>query len=316
MALTQSTVPGETRSRPTTGRALLWPAAAVGLGALLIHHSLSSPEDLKPPTPPTAVAQPADIVPPSQTPPPVDVTPPAVAPAATDGASPSAVVPPMANPARPVPNGATQRALWEPKRLLIPTIGVNAPFMGLSLAATGQLNAPPVNNTNLVGWYQDGVVPGQRGASIVVGHVDTKTGPAVFVLLRFLKAGSQVRIDRADGSVARFKVDSVETFSKANFPDDRVYGATSTSQLRLITCGGIYNHTAHDYESNVVVFAHLDSVEEPAVPSLPPVPTRQPSDRLPQPFSLVTRQPGPVPQQPGPVQGTPRTDDLVSLPLD
>jgi hypothetical protein len=146
-----------------------------------------------------------------------------------------------------------------PARLQIATIGVNAPFTDLALGPTGQLNAPPANDNNLVGWYKDGVAPGERGAAIVAGHVDTMTGPAVFLQLRYLKPGAEVDITRADGSVATFKVDSVEQFSKAKFPDVRVYADTNTAQLRLITCGGTYNKTAKDYEDNVVAFAHLDS---------------------------------------------------------
>jgi len=147
-----------------------------------------------------------------------------------------------------------------PKRIVIPQIAVDAPFTPLSLGASGHLNPPPVKDMNLAGWFKDGATPGERGTSIVVGHVDTKSGPAVFVQLRTLKPGSEVDITRSDGSVAGFTVDSVETFSKAAFPDARVYGNAPTPQLRLITCGGNYNRSVHDYESNVVVFAHLDSV--------------------------------------------------------
>lgn len=288
MALSQPPRPDRSQSRPTLGRALLWPAAAVGMGALLIHNSLASPEDPKPPTPPAAVAESADVDPPAEEASPATVTPPVAAPTSTTDASPTAVVPPMAVPnAVPGPPGPGRQTLPRsvPKRLAIPQIGVNAPFTGLSLAASGQLNAPPLNNTNLVGWYKNGASPGERGASIVVGHVDTKTGPAVFVLLRTLKPGSRVVITRADGIVVSFKVDSVDTFSKANFPNDRVYADTPTPELRLITCGGIYNRSAHEYESNVVVFAHLASVKRP-----PGLPSQHPG-----PVPLTTRATGKVP---------------------
>jgi hypothetical protein len=126
---------------------------------------------------------------------------------------------------------------------------------------SGQLDAPPADDNNLVGWFQEGVTPGERGTSIVAGHVDTKTGPAVFLQLSLLKAGSKVDITREDGTVATFKVDSVETFSKARFPNERVYADAPSPQLRLITCGGDYDKKAKDYTENVVVFAHLDSTK-------------------------------------------------------
>ncbi|MFF4210217.1 class F sortase [Streptomyces sp. NPDC001796] len=257
MALSQPTPPDRPRSgaapRRTAGRALLWPAVAVGVGVLLIHNSLTgTPADPKPGAPPAVAVSPANLDPP------VDAAPP------EDAAPPSAVTPVAPRPdatASPQKQGLPRSA---PKRIEIPQIGVDAPFTELSLGASGHLNPPPGSNTNLVGWYRGGASPGERGTSIVVGHVDTKTGPAVFVLLRTLKPGSKVDITRADGTIARFKVDSVETFSKAGFPDNRVYADAPTPQLRLITCGGDYNRSAHDYEANVVVFAHLASVKRPA----------------------------------------------------
>lgn len=113
---------------------------------------------------------------------------------------------------------------------------------------------------NLAGWFKDGAAPGERGTSVVAGHVDTKTGPAVFLLLSTLEAGNKVSITRKDGIDTVFKVDSVETFSKADFPDERVYADNGTAQLRLITCGGEYDRKAKDYKDNVVVFAHLADV--------------------------------------------------------
>lgn len=213
--------PPEPTSPNRAGRALLWPAASVALGALLMYNSV---EGTSPPEPrPAAVASTR----PSPSASPVDRSP---------------VLPRSA-----------------PTRLAIPAIGVNAPFTTLSLGSQGEINPPPGDDNNLVGWYLGGPAPGQAGPAIVAGHVDTKTGPAVFMLLYALKPGNTIDITREDGTVATFKVDSVEEFSKAEFPDSRVYADTPTPQLRLITCGGVYDHQAKDYRDNVVVFAHLDS---------------------------------------------------------
>lgn len=214
-------------------RALLLPAVAVAVGALLIHNSLESPADPKAPVFPLAVAP--------------------AAPGTTETAAAGQVLP---------------RAT--PLRITIPEIAVNAPFTGLTIGASGQLNPPPADDTNLVGWFRDGVSPGERGSSIVVGHVDTRTGPAVFARLKNLKRGSTVNISRTDGSAAVFAVDSIDTFSKANFPDQRVYADASSAQLRLITCGGAYDHKKKDYEANVVVFAHLVATKRPSTTPPPP----------------------------------------------
>ncbi|GAA3070525.1 class F sortase [Streptomyces glomeratus] len=253
------TAQSSTATTRTVSRALLLPAAAVALGGLLIHHSITPPADPKPPTPSAAAINPAAGPPP-------------------------AALPPALPPTQPAPRTTAPSVLETlrrsaPKRIIIPQIGVDAPFTKLSLDASGHLNPPPVTNRNLVGWYKNGVAPGERGTALVVGHVDTKTGAAVFVFLRLLKPGNSVTITRADGSTARFQVDSVETFSKAHFPDKRVYANAPTPQLRLITCGGDYDHAAHEYLSNTVVFAHLVTLTPPrhttapATPAPPATPT-------------------------------------------
>ncbi|MEV0634516.1 class F sortase [Streptomyces sp. NPDC050619] len=145
----------------------------------------------------------------------------------------------------------------KPVRLLIPKISVNAPFTDLSVGPTGQLEAPPADDVNLVGWYAEGASPGEAGTSVIAGHVDTKTSAAVFARLGELEKGDVFQVARADRSKASFVVDSVETFDKDHFPSRRVYGDTAQAQVRLITCAGDYDRTVKDYKDNLVVFAHL-----------------------------------------------------------
>ncbi|MFF7250918.1 class F sortase [Embleya sp. NPDC008237] len=211
--------------RISAGKLMMIAVAAILLGVLMIKHDLST-DSGPPPQPVPAAAQP--------------------------GAS-----PPVAPSASPDPDGAPVMRRSQPVRIKIPRIKVDAPFIGLSLNASGVLEVPPAADRNLAGWYEDGVTPGARGNAIVLGHVDTMMGPAVFWGLGSLKPGDTVEIARADGSVARFAVDSVESFPKDAFPDERVYGKTTDAQLRLITCGGVYDKKAKDYKDNVVVFAHL-----------------------------------------------------------
>lgn len=177
-------------------------------------------------------------------------------------APPAALAPAVPGPsaaATPAPDAAPGLERAKPTRLRIPQIAVDAPFTELALTPTGQLDAPPPDDKNLVGWYRDGVTPGELGSAVVAGHVDTTKGPAVFLLLSYLRQGSKVEVSREDGTVAVFSVDSVETFAKDAFPDDKVYGKTPDAQLRLITCGGTYDKKRRDYPDNVVVFAHLES---------------------------------------------------------
>ncbi|MFE1287935.1 class F sortase [Streptomyces sp. NPDC058751] len=161
-------------------------------------------------------------------------------------------------PARPAPPPAPlprSRAT----SLRIPSLGVDAPVIGLRLDHRRQLTAPPVDDPKPVGWYTDGPSPGERGTALVVGHRDTRTGPAVFAPIERIRPGARVEARRVDGRTAVYTVDVVRTYAKAHFPDQEVYGDRGRPELRLITCGGAYDRK-DGYAANVVAFAHLTQI--------------------------------------------------------
>ena len=90
---------------------------------------------------------------------------------------------------------------------------------------------------------------------MILGHVDSRTGPGVFYPLAGLAAGTEVLVDRADGSTVAFRVSGVVTVPKTGFPTDQVYGPTLQSSLRLVTCGGPFDRAAGSYRDNVIVSA-------------------------------------------------------------
>ncbi|KIF77954.1 peptidase C60 [Streptomyces sp. 150FB] len=150
---------------------------------------------------------------------------------------------------RPLPYAAMER-------VRIPEIKVDAPVMDVGLDKDGWIEAPPPQDPNIAGWYQNGISPGQLGTAVVVGHVDNLAGPAVFYGLGSLKKGEHIEVTRFDSRVAVFEIYGVEVFSKNDFPGARVYGDTGSPELRVITCGGGYSK-ANGYDGNVVVFARL-----------------------------------------------------------
>lgn len=154
-----------------------------------------------------------------------------------------------APPPRPLPRSPATT-------LRIPSLGVDAPIVGVRLGPDRQLRTPPLDRPRLVGWYQDGPTPGETGTAVAVGHRDTRTGPAVFAALAQVATGSRIEARRVDGRTAVYTVDRVRVFDKDDFPDKEVYGPSSRPELRVLTCGGLYNRRT-GYTSNVVVFAHL-----------------------------------------------------------
>ena len=57
------------------------------------------------------------------------------------------------------------------------------------------------------------------------------------------------------GTVVTFTVTRTAWYPKSAFPTDAVYGPTPDRQLRLITCGGDFNHALRSYRDNLVVYA-------------------------------------------------------------
>jgi len=148
---------------------------------------------------------------------------------------------------------AAEGTAVRPAHLDIPAIGVNADVVGLGLNPAGELEPPAAPSA--VGWYAGGVAPGSAGAAVLVGHVDSKTGPAVFWRLRSLRAGDTVAVLDAAAQQHRFVVVKVEQYAKNAFPTALVYGPSARPALRLVTCGGSFDRTNGHYVDNVVVYA-------------------------------------------------------------
>ncbi|MFI0979610.1 class F sortase [Streptomyces sp. NPDC021093] len=151
-----------------------------------------------------------------------------------------------------------------PGRLDVPSLGIRAPVSARGLDAGGAVDPPPYEQPREVGWYRDGTRPGASGVALLVGHVDTRSKPAVFYGLSSARPGEQVKITGADGTVTEFTVEDVQVFSRDKFDAKKVYGPREDgrAELRLITCGGTYDHNARSYTANVVVSAYLTGVTQ------------------------------------------------------
>jgi sortase family protein len=151
-----------------------------------------------------------------------------------------------------------------PVSVAIPAIGVNSELLHLGVNADGTLQVPPlVTGPGEAAWYRYSATPGQIGASVIEGHVDSTQGPAVFFRLGALRPGDRVDVRLADGVTAVFRVTGVRRYLKSRFPAKTVYGATEYAALRLITCGGPFDYATGHYSDSTVVFASLASSRRP-----------------------------------------------------
>jgi LPXTG-site transpeptidase (sortase) family protein len=147
-----------------------------------------------------------------------------------------------------------------PMTIKIPAINVDAPVSRLDLNANGTIQVPPLSNHNLAGWYDRSVMPGAKGTSVILGHVDDYAGASVFFNVKNLHKGDAVYVTRADGVTAMFSVDGVQKAAKTNFPTSDVYGNVPYPALRLVTCGGPFDAKTGSYLDSIVVYAHLAGI--------------------------------------------------------
>ena len=142
-----------------------------------------------------------------------------------------------------------------PIHLSIPKLGLSVSLSVLGLNANGTVQVP--TNFEQPGWYKFGPAPGQRGSAVILGHVDSKAGPAVFVSIDSLQLGNRVNVTLQNGKHLQFAVIGVRMFLKTDFPRGIVYGPRKYPALQLVTCGGVFDPVTGHYLSNIVVFTAL-----------------------------------------------------------
>jgi len=152
-----------------------------------------------------------------------------------------------------------------PVELRIPAIALTVSLSTLGLNPNGTVQVP--TDIQQPGWYGFGPSPGQEGSAVILGHVDSYQGPAVFFKLRSLVPGDMVDVTLADGVTAQFKVTSVAEYLKTNFPDQAVYASQGFSALQLVTCAGAFDTQTGHYFSNIVVYTSLVSLTPAVVPA-------------------------------------------------
>ena len=178
-----------------------------------------------------------------------------VAPLAPSAPSLMGAAPPAAAAAVLPSQAHHESTVADPQRITIPRINVTASVVPASLQPDGSLAAP--GDFSQAGWYTGGTAPGGPGPSVIVGHIDSHHGPAVFYRLHELGPSQTIVIETANNTILTFIVERIERHPKDRFPTAKVYGSTNQRALRLITCGGEFDRAVGSYRDNIVVFARL-----------------------------------------------------------
>lgn len=178
-------------------------------------------------------------------------TPPSAAPVATAEPTPTGQSEPSESAAALAMPAST------PVSVHIPALDRHADLITTGMRADRTLEVPPDAEGSPASWYDGSPTPGERGASVLLGHVNSLSDDSgVFYDLQALEPGDEVRVTREDGSVAVFEVYRTESFAKDEFPTRAVYYPVPGPELRLITCDDL-DGSSEGFPNNFVVFAKL-----------------------------------------------------------
>ena len=139
-----------------------------------------------------------------------------------------------------------------PARLIIPSIGLNASVQGVGVNAQGAM-AVPSGASKLVGWYKNGVVPGQVGSAVIDAHVF-----AAFSKLKYLKPGADVYVITTNGTTLHFVVTVAKTFALTTLSSQQqLFRPSQSADLNLITCAGSLTSDHSTYDHRLIVYTTL-----------------------------------------------------------
>jgi sortase A len=153
---------------------------------------------------------------------------------------------------RPIPVNSQA----QPRRLVIPSIGVNAYVQDVGIAQSGRM-AVPSNYTD-VGWYRYGVRPGQSGSAVFAGHLDNGFGRAgVFNDLNQIDIGADMYVEDSLGQSLHFKVTTIEHLNAETWQTTSIFKTDGPPEIKLITCEGYWDQASKMYSERLIVSAEL-----------------------------------------------------------
>ena len=144
----------------------------------------------------------------------------------------------------------------DPKKLKIKKLGIDSFIQQVGKNENNEVAAP--YNIYIAGWYRDSAKPGDKGLSIIDGHLDGYSKPGIFKDLKNLKPNDEIIIEKGDSSVVKYKVmkvEEVDSDKAVNYLFSQ--SPKIKSQLNLITCGGNYDTNKKVYDKRIIVSSEL-----------------------------------------------------------
>lgn len=145
----------------------------------------------------------------------------------------------------------------DPKKITIESQGIDGFVQKVGVDQNKQIAVP--NNIHVAGWFTDSVRPGDKGLSIIDGHVNgRKSDAGIFKQLPKLAKDDVITVTFGDNSTKKFKVFAAEEVKTEDAPSVLFSQNPSvTNQLNLITCVGNYVDADRTYDKRFIVQAEL-----------------------------------------------------------
>ncbi|WP_409294685.1 sortase domain-bontaining protein [Peribacillus sp. SCS-26] len=149
----------------------------------------------------------------------------------------------------------------EPSRIIIPSIKVDAKIERVGLLGNNQPDVPKDDRN--AAWFEPGTKPGRIGSAVIDGHVDNKSGPAVFFRLKELKPGAEIILLDKKSKKMVFSVERKKSYPYNEAPIKEIFGTRDKARLNLITCTGLYDRSTNNHEKRLVVYSKLKTRPQP-----------------------------------------------------
>lgn len=140
-----------------------------------------------------------------------------------------------------------------PVTLVIPAIKINAKIEIVGLTPKGAMEVPSTQFN--VGLYKYGPMPGQKGSSVIDGHIGFKGG-SVFDNLHKLRKADKIHVEDGNGLIVNFAVRELRYYD-SNAVAPEVFWSATGKHLNLIACSGVWVKANKSYSKRLVVFADI-----------------------------------------------------------
>jgi LPXTG-site transpeptidase (sortase) family protein len=140
-----------------------------------------------------------------------------------------------------------------PTSVAIPAVELDLPVRPMGVDSVGAMALP--DTVNALSWYKFGSAPTDEGATVIAGHIDTKSeGIGPLSTLKNLSKDDLIRVTVGKQTV-EYRIEDVRQVSKSLLDLEALFRRSGPSRLHLVTCGGTYDRDRGGYQANLVVVA-------------------------------------------------------------